>query len=270
LSTPLRKFNFTEKKDDSSEMASEAGILKFNNLQNGKKSTGSFHESKAQHFDHKKNKIGSSRYFAIKNHLDLFELGRHYTRLYECGMHSFAFYGAGPQKHVQQTLLGLASFFNYHKNEKVLLFIEKLEGSEIGKYITHFHTEVLPFNDSDETFEINISDGLEIIEYSQLRHLAYKMGEQAFSMFLNSVINNAKIIFWELPYSEKISKDCEFFLPIAEVISNFTFVVTNGVSRQSELKNMFEFAEKNQIITEGVIVYKDDSLEKKDRDRNRS
>ena len=205
----------------------------------------------------KKKKFKNHNYFGVKNHLDLFEIGKHYTEVYQRGVKSFAFHG-DHQKSVQHTILGLSSFFNYHKGVKSLVFLEKFEGSDLAKLLnpTHVEMELLKIEDEEESYEVISCDGVDVVEMHKLKHLAFKMGMEAFNEFLENVISNSEIIFWDLPEASSINKEKEFYLPILNVVNSLGLVVDTGISKIKKVKEMSTFAGKYQVNVEGVIMYK--------------
>lgn len=204
----------------------------------------------------KRKKYNSNNYFGVKNHIDLFEVGKYYTNIVQSGSKSLAF--NGHQASVHHTILGLASFFNYHKSMKATIFIEKFEGSELSKFLvpTHIEMEMVTFDDEEESFEIYSCDGVDVVEMHKLKHFAIKMGMDAFNEFLNKIVKDSEIVFWDLPEITTINKEREFYFPILNVINSISLIVNTGLTKINQIKEMTLFANKYQISVEGVLMYK--------------
>jgi len=259
------KFDFKIKEEDSSIDDSASGVLKFHNVQSQdtgpvsavKKPLLTLKKDRTQ-VEVKRKKFKNQNYFNVKNHIDLFETGKYFTHLIEEeGKKSFAFYGNPGLTSVHHTVLGLSSFFNFHKNFKVVLFIEKFEGSELQKFLKPTHSEMeLIDAESEESVEYFSCDGVDIVEYCKLRHLAHKIGAEAFSDYLNSWIKRESLVLWTLPQSADLDRDRTFYLPIINAIDSVSLVVDSGKSNRKDLVNMYEFMSKYQIHVEGAVFYK--------------
>jgi hypothetical protein len=205
----------------------------------------------------KRKKYSSKNYFGVKNHIDLFEVGRFYTNLQNEKIKSLAFYGDKTTYSVQHSILGIASFFNYHKNLKATVFVDRFEGTELAKLLkpTHVEIELLNQENEEDSYEVLVCDGIDIIELSKLKHLAYKIGADAFNDFLKQIVKNADVVFWELPETTKIDVERELYLPILNVIDSLTLVIDTGTTKIDEITEINKFAGKYQIRIEGILLY---------------
>lgn len=268
MQSGAKKFNFKMKEEESTNGSSDAlGVLKFHHpagsstleeITTSSNVEGRFvlkgiNETKQI----KRKKYNSKNYFGVKNHVDLFEVGKHYTNLSQSGMKSLAFYG-NKQKSVHHTMLGLASFFNYHKGMKATIFVDKFAGSDLANFLkpTHIEAEMVSESYEEDTYEIYACDGIMVIELYKMKHLAVKMGTDAFQEFLEKIVADSEVVFWDLPKSETINKEREFYLPILNVVDSLSLVVDTGITKIKEIKEMNIFASKYQVALEGVLLYK--------------
>lgn len=254
-----KKFDFSVKSEELEQTPAAPNNLKFHNL----KEADAFRvqESSAPKVaeikEFKKKKFKSKNYFGVKNHIDLFEIGKYYSNLMDDGMKSFAFYGSGGNKSAHHSILGIASYFNYHKNLKATVFVEEFQGSELQKYLTPTHVELeMATSDESDTVESYSCDGIEVIELSKLRHLAHKIGTDAFSEYLASLVERLDLVLWDLPSLSKIDREREFYLPMVGNIHSLGLVIDSGKSRHSDIKSIHAFSKKYQMKVEGAIFYK--------------
>ncbi|MDO9182284.1 MAG: hypothetical protein Q7U04_07735 [Bacteriovorax sp.] len=268
MQSKARKINFKLKEEvEPEEASSNPGILKFHfaekanqtlskNKESNKKNVLSLKESDKSK-ELKKKKYNNINYFGVKNHIDLFEVGRYYTNLQQTGLKSLAFYGNQNTPSVHHSILGIASFFNYHKNLKATVFINKFEGSELAKYLkpTHIEVELINQDTDDDSYEIYACDGVEIVDLSKLKHIAYKIGPDAFTEFLARIVKSSDVVFWELPKASAMDRERELYLPILNIVDSLTLVIDTGISKQNEINEISELAGKYQIPLEGVLLY---------------
>lgn len=204
-----------------------------------------------------KKKYKSKNYFGVKNHFDLFEIGKHYSQRVEEGCKSFAFLGKSQSVSTHHSILGLASYFNYHKNMKVVVFTENFKGSELQKFLTPTHIEAEMVDECEEdTIESYSCDGIEVVDLSKIRHIAHKIGAEAFMNYLHNYIERSELVFWDLPELKQIDKEREFYQPIISNLHSLSLIVEAGVTRQDEVKKIYAFAGKYQIKMEGAIFYR--------------
>lgn len=271
MSLGAKKFSFKMKEESVEESTKDSvspSVLKFHHLPNEKiqpeeeksykkKSILALKENDSSK-EIKRKKYNSDNYFGVKNHIDLFEIGKHFSYLYQNGIKSLAFYGSTLTPSVQHSILGISSFFNYHKNIKATVFIDKFEGSELSKFLkpTHIEVESAVTGNDEDVYEVYACDGIEIIELSKLKHIAYKMGPTSFSDFLTALIKRSDIVLWDLPPVSTIDKEREIYLPIVNVIDSLSLVVDTGITKRNEIDEMNDFAGKYQIQVEGVLLYK--------------
>ena len=202
-------------------------------------------------------KYNHDNYFGVRNHIDLFIIGKRYLDLQKSGVNSFAYCGNQTTKSVQHTILGLASFFNYHSNIKATVFIDKFNGSGLSKFLTPSHVEMEAFGeiDSDNFYEIYVCDGIEIYELQSFKKIVQKIGHEAFSQLLMKIKKESDVIFWDLPSTTSVDQERDIYLPILNVIDNISVVVDTGITTIKNVKEINEFAEKYQIKIEGFLIY---------------
>ncbi|MGZ3789946.1 MAG: hypothetical protein ACXVLQ_15510 [Bacteriovorax sp.] len=230
---------FYENNIQNNEMK-EARVLKFHNIPDP---------------DNGPKKFKTNHYFSVKNHFDLFDIGKHYMQLSQSGKKSFSFY-AEDSKSCQQTMLGLSSFFNYHQDIKSIMLVENFEKSELKNLLKPPHREERNFND-EYFYEVLSFDGIEILEYDKLRNAALKMGPEGFSQFIASFITESSLILSEMPKIQFINREKEFFFPLIRTIDSLSVIVEPGKSKNKELKELINFSKKYAVEIDGVLFSPD-------------
>lgn len=261
MNSKAKKFDFRIKNDDErpAERLPEAPApdttLKIIKKESVEKDFFTLKESKHTEAIRKKT-YNSKNYFGVKNHIDLFEIGKKYSDLIKGGIKSLAFIGDEHTVSTHHTLLGIASYFNYHHDCKVTILIERFEGSELQKFLTPTHLEVELINSDDaNTLESYSCEGIDIVEISRLRSTLKKEGPEVLTNFLASLVASAQVVLWDLPQFKRIDSEKEFYLPLIESVQSLSLIVHKGFSKQEGIRSNYECAKKYQMRVEGVLFY---------------
>lgn len=202
----------------------------------------------------KKKRYSSEHYFAAKNHLDLFNVGNFYFHEYQKGKKNFALYADKEEVNSHETLLGLASYFNYHENVKATIVIDNFATSTISKYLKNIQRESRTY----DSIEIDVltSDGIDVIEFSSLHHLCKKLGRDGFEHLIESIFSTSEISFWDFPNLRNIDEDKEFYFPLIQKINSFSVLLARGKSKSSALRSFLNYAKKYSMKIDGVLFDK--------------
>ena len=204
----------------------------------------------------KHRRFNSETYFNAKNHLDLFNVGSFYYQEYLTGKKNFALYAENSNEDVHESLLGFASYFNYHEDLKVTLVTNNFQHSILSKHLKNVHHEVRYFKSEEYFYEVIVSEGIEILEYSALRHICKKLGRELFDGFLDEILGQTDVSFWNVPSLELVDREREFFFPLMRKMDSTSVVLTKGKSSATELKKIINYAAKYSLKISGVLFDK--------------
>lgn len=208
-----------------------------------------FHHTPTQEKEPKKYK--TEHYFSVKNHPDLFDIGKHYLQLSQNGKKNFAFYSSDSVA-CHHTLLGISSFFNYHEDLKSTIFVESFDKSELVKLLKNPIREERVFKD-EYSYEFLNFNGIEVVEYDHLRHVALKMGAELFSQFISSFIAGSSISLCEMPKIKDVNRERELFFPLIKAMDSLSVVIEPGKSSSKEVKEVVDFSKKYDLKIDGVL-----------------
>lgn len=203
----------------------------------------------------KKIRYSSDHYFSVKNHLDLFNVGNFYFQEFQKGKKSFALYADKEELGSCETLIGLASYFNYHENLKVTIIVESFATSNLSKQLKATQREVRACDDH-VSYDVIVADGVEVIEFSQLHHLCLRLGRDGFEHLIENIFAEAEISFWDFPKLSIIDSDKEFYFPLIQKIDSFSVLLARGKSKSSNLKSFLSYAKKYSMKIDGVLFDK--------------
>ena len=97
----------------------------------------------------KQKESNKTPFYKVSNHLELFKVGTSFYKDYKEGFKSFAISSTGYHSSQQQTILGLASFFDHTKEDlKILVLSENLLTGTFQEVVSACHLETLQFQKS--------------------------------------------------------------------------------------------------------------------------
>lgn len=198
----------------------------------------------------RKRRFRCENYFKTINHVDLYKIGSFYHEIINQKKKTFAFYGINLGSKVKDTIIGLASFFNYHHEIKITIIVDEYD---------HDWMESIPCKDlihrqcqKDISYRVLIADGIEVVELKHIRELAIKNGLD-YDVVIDKVVDDAEIVFWELPKVSKMEEEREVYFPLWLNLDGVSIVVNKGETKSSQLKPFLDFCKKSDKNIFGVL-----------------
>ncbi len=196
-------------------------------------------------------KYNSNNYFDVKNHSELFDLGKYFLQLNNNEKKNFGFY-CDSNELLAQTMVGLSAFFNYHENKKVTMIVDRYESSSYKKLLPLEHVEAHKINEEVELDYI-VSGGVELIEMNQLKHVFYKYGSEVFSRVIKEILEESDLVFSEFPKMQEIEKDRELYFDLNRSIDSLILIANKGASKAKDFKKVIDYSRKYNVPVEGVV-----------------
>lgn len=198
----------------------------------------------------RKRRFRCQNYFKTVNHVDLYKIGSFYHEIINQKKKTFAFYGVNLEAKVKDTIIGLASFFNYHHELKITVIVDEY---------SHQWMEAVPCTQMENrvcqkniSYRVLINDGIEIIELKHLREIAAK-NNLDYDVIVDKVVDDAEILFWELPKVSRLEDDREVYFPLWLNLDGVSLVIDKGETKTSQLKPFLNFCDKSDKKIFGVI-----------------
>jgi len=202
----------------------------------------------------KKKRFGAEYYFRTKNHQELFKTGCRFSADYQNGQKSFAFSGKNSCVTLEQTLLGLSAYFNYHHDVKVTLVVKSLVESTLLKSLAYTHKEIRSFKNDDLNYEVTCCDGLEIIELSSITNICSLLSKDETGNFLSQLDKESEVIFWEIPFEDDGFESVEVNFSMMMQIKSVSIIAERLTTTHRDMQQLLSYFSKYGVHIKGVIL----------------
>lgn len=198
-------------------------------------------------------KSNNSFYYKAKDHVELYKVGNSFLKDFKSGLKSFSFSSKGLKEEQEKSVSGVFSFFGYHEDLRIAIITQKLSGSYYTKFVDDRHKKEGTVFDEDLYYHFFIAEGLEVIEFEELRKVERKIKSYNFEDFLEEMIGNFDLVLWDLPDIEVLDSNKELFFPIIRCLDNISFVVGKDRSKMSDIDEMISYFKRYQIPIKGLL-----------------
>lgn len=213
----------------------------------------------------------SNRYFyKVKNHHELFKIGKSFLDDYYKGVKCFAISSTGYQTSQQKSILGVASFFDHEEDVKIAIVSDNLVHGVFKEIIFAAQPGEISLVDNSVSCEAyHFYDHFDFINLDQLLQKGkQEQNENAatFDEIFDDIINRYDVIFWDVPELHKIQKESELYFPMIMRFDSLSIVVAPGTSDAKNIQVIRNFFQDYGINLKGLLFDYNPSAEDKFRD----
>jgi len=210
-----------------------------------------------------KAKKDNSCYYRVANHLELFKIGKSFFEDYEKGYKSFAISSTGYHSSQQQTILGIASFFDYNCDDVNILIISNNIFDGIYKELIESSSfNEVTFKDSHYTCDVHsFHEHFDFLDFQALVETFKKEESPDHEKVLDLLFKSYDLIFWDVPELNLIKESPSIYYPVISHFDCLSIVVSNNVSRVKDVEQIGDFFSSYGLSLKGLLV---DSVEMKE------
>ncbi|GAB4410510.1 MAG: hypothetical protein OHK0056_13540 [Bacteriovoracaceae bacterium] len=198
-----------------------------------------------------------NRYFyKVTNHHELFKIGRSFYKDYLSGVKSFAITSTGYQSSQQNSILGLASFFD-HKEEglKIAIISDNLYLGAFKDIVSISQKHFLPIlKDGKDCEVIGFYGHFDFIDLSQLLDYANDCETEAYDEIFDSIVDHYDIVFWDVPELHKIQRNSEKYFPVIMKFESLSIIVAQSLSSAKDIEEIKYFFLGYGINLKGLLL----------------
>ncbi len=195
-------------------------------------------------------------FYKAVNHSDLFKIGQSYLADFVNNKNAFAFTSMDEKIHIEKTLFGISSYFNFHCQTKVTIFTTKLEKSFLAENFKDLKTELVQIPALNIQFKCMSSDIVEILEFETLVELKTVCEDFHLDELIDWYITNSDVVLFNIPNLEQLNKQRDLFFPIVNRVSNISFVISEEESKLKDIEKMINFYENYGVDIKGALIKK--------------
>jgi hypothetical protein len=204
----------------------------------------------------KADKSLSTCFYKVSNHLELFKIGKSFYEDYKNGYKSFAISSTGYHTSQQQTILGLASFFD-HSREKlnVLIISDNIFDGTYKEVISSSTLNELKFGHGNLSCEVH--SFYDHFDFLDLHALAEKrQGDEYgdYDTILEMLFEGYDIILWDVPELNLLKECPDVYFPVITRFDCLSIVVSNNVSRTKDVEQICDFFSSYGLSLKGLLI----------------
>ncbi len=197
----------------------------------------------------------NSYFFRAKDSAALFKLGSTFYELYKTGINHFSFSHLRDSDAQKKSILGIASFFHYHENLKILVVTQSLLNSCFSEFrdVKNLESATVP---SFTEFEYNFyrHEGINYLEIDEIieKSKTHQIKDQVY--LLQNLISAFDVVLFDLPEVSQMKEHYDTYFPILQIVQNVSFVIGMEKATFTEISSLKSFFENYKVKINGVIV----------------
>lgn len=211
----------------------------------------------------KRGKQHNGFYYKAKDHVELFKTGSQYLKDFKEGLKSFAFSSYDLDLIRQKTVFGVSTFFNYHTDVKTLIVSEGMAHSFYYEYMKIEEKESRQVFDEELTYEVGMSDGIDLLDFSHLKLIARKIRTYDFEDFIDFLVDSYDLILWDMPEVSVLDSQKEIYFPIIRSLDSVSLIVAKDKTRIQEVHDLVGYYKRYQVDIKGLLYNPDEKDLKK-------
>lgn len=203
----------------------------------------------------RKKKRVNKYFYKVSNHHELFKIGRSFFKDYMQGVKSFAITSTGYQSSQQNTILGLASFFDHKEEISIGIISDNIHNGSFKDIISISKKRKLPIhNDALECEVHSFYNHFDFIDLNQLLAFSNDRGIDDYDEVFDNVVDYYDIVFWDVPELHKIQLDSEAYFPVIMKFESLSIIVAQSLSSSKDIDDIRTFFLGYGINLKGLIL----------------
>ncbi len=193
-------------------------------------------------------------FFKVKNHNEFYQVGKSFQEDYQKGQKFFLFANLGARADQQRTILGIASFFQYFEQMKVLIISSQLNSSFFHNILKDAPMEKLCIS----TKHTNTA---QFIFHNEMTFLdAHSLKEQKATNTLNyeGVFDYLHHLFdcilYDLPDVSKDKDHLDFYFPIYKRADSVSLIFLKNSSSFTGVESMMKQFQSYGVRIKGALL----------------
>jgi len=211
------------------------------------------HLKKDQGTETKKRPL-SPYFYKVSNHHELYRVGASFLADYKKGVKSFAISSVGYQTSQQRTILGLASFFDHQQELKICILSDNLYLGAFKEIVQASLPREMQLKESKTPMLVYGFYGhFDFIDINALVETGCSAGVN-FREFLDELLDQFDVIFWDVPELHRIQSEREQFFPLVMRFESLSIIVAKGQTERGELEEVRSFFMGYGINLKGLLL----------------
>lgn len=198
-------------------------------------------------------KKGNKYFYRVSNHHELYKIGASFYADYANGMKSFAISSTGYPQSQQNSILGLASFFDHKEDLRIAIISDNLKEGVFKNIIANSVQKNLNLTDDVSCKALSFHDHFEFINLEEVLDLVMDEEVAGYDELITSLFDQYDVVFWDVPDLEKIKSNSERYFPVIMNFDSLSIIVAKALSNSKDIKEITEFFKGYGISLKGLL-----------------
>jgi hypothetical protein len=205
--------------------------------------------------DYKSAPIKNNPIYKIKNHQELFKIGKSFLKDYRMRTSSFAIASAGYMEAQRKTVLGLASYFDQVlTGVSILVICDGIDEKVFKDMIDVSNVEQFDFDHEIAIQVYNFNDKIHFADMNEIIQLkTTSLSSTEFSNKLSHLVDGFDILLWDVPEISEIKNNIESYFPIINQFHSLSVIIGRELTSKTEVERLKTFFENYNINLKGVL-----------------
>ncbi len=205
----------------------------------------------------RKPKSNRSKYFfQVKNHEEFYQVGKSFQEDYRKGQKFFLFANLNTPENQQKTILGIASFFQYFEQKKVLIISSQLDNSFFHSILKDAEIkELLLSNKSGPTAQFIFHNELTFLDAQ-----SFKGNKLTSTLDYDEIFNDLNELFdcilFDLPDTLNGKNNLDLYFPIYKRADSVSFVLLRDGTSLKGMDAITQQFKSYDVKIKGAILAK--------------
>ena len=211
--------------------------------------------SKFKLVDSKGRRTTSKYFYSIANHHELFKLGSSFYNDYQQGVKSFAISSTGYQTSQQNSILGIASYFDRQESDvNIAIISDNLFDGVFKGIVEASDEEDLKLDSINmKTKVFRFHEHFDFLDLEDLIKFKDDHGEMCYEDALDSIIAEYDVIFWDVPEIYKIQEKSEIYFPVISRYDSLSIIVNTKGTCHKDIEEIRSFFFSYGINLKGLL-----------------
>lgn len=203
--------------------------------------------------DSSNKKKGNRYFYKVSNHHELYKIGASFYADYSNGMKSFAISSTGYPQSQQNSILGLASFFDHKDDLRIAIISDNLKEGVFRNIVEKSVQKNLNLTDDVVCKALSFHDHFEFINLEEVLDFVMNEDVEGYDELITALFDQYDVVFWDVPDLDKIKSDSERYFPVIMNFDSLSIIVAKALSNSKDIREITEFFKGYGISLKGLL-----------------
>ncbi|MGB0452298.1 MAG: hypothetical protein ACPGJV_01185 [Bacteriovoracaceae bacterium] len=202
----------------------------------------------------KSTKKKSNKFFyKVRNHHELFKIGVSFFKDYQMGVKSFAISSTGYPQSQQNSILGLASFFDHKSDARIGIISDSIDEGVFQKVVKKSSESQLLLSNNVPFQTHTFHQHFDFLNLDKILDLVQDEEIAGYDEIIDEMFDYYDVVFWDVPDLLKIKNDSERYFPFIMKVDSLSIIAAMAISNSKDIDKIVQFFQGYGISLKGLL-----------------